>query len=65
LTSTILGALPKHIDDVKKVVLEEGLLVFDMSEGWAPLCEFVNVEIPREAFPHTNTRTSFSKYKPT
>ncbi len=54
----------KHINEVSKVVPEDNLLAFDVSEGWAPLCEFLNVEIPNEAFPHTNTKASFLKHKP-
>lgn len=54
----------KHIDDVSKVVPKENLLVFDVSEGWVPLCEFLNVEVPNGVFPHTNTRANFLKHKP-
>lgn len=54
----------KHISEVIKIVPRDNLLVFDISEGWAPLCEFLNVELPDTTFPHTNTRTSFFKHKP-
>jgi len=30
------------------------LLVFDVSEGWSPLCRFLGVPIPAERFPHWN-----------
>jgi hypothetical protein len=29
-------------------------LVFDVREGWAPLCEFLGVEAPDEPFPRLN-----------
>jgi hypothetical protein len=32
----------------------ERLLVFDVREGWAPLCDFLGVEIPDRPFPHLN-----------
>lgn len=31
------------------------LLVFDPTEGWEPLCRFLEVPIPQEAFPRVNT----------
>ena len=30
------------------------LLVFDVREGWAPLCDFLGVEVPDEPFPRLN-----------
>lgn len=30
------------------------LLVFKCTEGWGPLCEFLDVAVPDEAFPHKN-----------
>ena len=30
------------------------LLVYDVRDGWAPLCEFLKVEIPNEPFPREN-----------
>ena len=33
--------------------------MFDVKEGWAPLCEFLKVDVPDEAFPRTNSREDF------
>ncbi|CAK8677576.1 unnamed protein product [Clavelina lepadiformis] len=30
------------------------LLVYNVRQGWAPLCEFLGKEIPDESFPHEN-----------
>jgi hypothetical protein len=35
------------------------LLVFDVSEGWKPLCEFLNLPVPKEDFPHLNKKENF------
>ncbi|MEQ4725784.1 sulfotransferase [Nonomuraea sp. B19D2] len=33
----------------------ERLLVFDVREGWEPLCRFLGVDVPAgEPFPHLN-----------
>ncbi len=36
----------------------EQLLVFDVREGWAPLCRFLGVAIPDTPFPNVNDRAS-------
>jgi len=35
------------------------LLVWSLSQGWAPLCQFLEVPEPGEAFPHVNDRGDF------
>lgn len=39
---------------VKRVVPRERLLVFEVKEGWGPLCDFLGVKRPKEKFPHVN-----------
>ncbi len=39
---------------VRRRVPKERLLVFDVKEGWGPLCEFLGVEEPDKPFPHLN-----------
>lgn len=47
----------RHIDSVKAAVPNERLLVYNVKEGWAPLCEFLDVPIPNDKpFPHLNDR---------
>jgi hypothetical protein len=44
-----------HIEEVKSVVPEERLLVFEARQGWAPLCAFLNVPVPaNRPYPHKN-----------
>ncbi len=51
----------QHIEEVKKYVPPEQLLVYDVKEGWEPLCAFLGVEVPRDQpFPHLNDRFSFN-----
>jgi hypothetical protein len=39
---------------VKRRVPPERLLVYDVKEGWDPLCEFLGVPEPEEPFPRFN-----------
>ncbi len=43
-----------HNEEVRRRVPPERLLVYDVKEGWAPLCGFLGAEIPAEPFPHLN-----------
>ena len=47
--------MKKYFFQVKREIPAERLLVFDVSEGWAPLCQFLGVAVPEEEpFPRTN-----------
>jgi hypothetical protein len=51
----------QHIEDVKKYVPPERLLIYNAKEGWEPLCAFLGVEVPKDKpFPHLNDRDSFT-----
>jgi hypothetical protein len=47
----------QHNEDVKNTVPPERLLVFNVEEGWAPLCKFLGVDTPDQPFPHENVGT--------
>ena len=42
------------VADVKESVSKEKLLIFNVKEGWKPLCDFLDVPIPDQPFPHAN-----------
>lgn len=44
----------RHNEEVRRRVPPGRLLVFDVREGWEPLCDFLGVEVPDEPFPHLN-----------
>ncbi|XP_076823417.1 uncharacterized protein LOC143469560 [Clavelina lepadiformis] len=44
----------RHNDYILKNAPKDKLLVFSVKQGWAPLCDFLGVEIPSEPFPHEN-----------
>ena len=37
---------------IERRVSAEKLLVYEVKEGWGPLCAFLGVEVPYEPFPH-------------
>jgi hypothetical protein len=45
-----------HIESMKALVPADRLLLFDVRDGWEPLCEFLEVELPSRPFPHSNQR---------
>lgn len=55
-----LGNLERHFENhiaaVCATVPSERLLVFDVRDGWAPMCEFLDVPVPTAPFPHANER---------
>ncbi|MCY1079359.1 sulfotransferase family protein [Archangium lansingense] len=52
----------RHIEDVKKHVPAERLLVYEVKEGWEPLCRFLGVEVPKDKpFPRLNDTADFQK----
>jgi len=49
-----IGVFNRHIEDVKAMCPPERLLVFNVADGWEPLCEFLDVPVPDRPFPHLN-----------
>lgn len=54
------GVSTRHIETVRGTIPEDRLLVFDVREGWEPLCAFLGVQIPDTPFPRTNTIVEFN-----
>ena len=44
----------RHNAEVQLSVPADKLLVYDVKQGWGPLCDFLGVEEPDEPFPHAN-----------
>ena len=49
-----VAAFERHIDHVRATCASERLLVFDVAEGWEPLCAFLDVPVPEHPFPYLN-----------
>jgi hypothetical protein len=53
-----ISVFEAHIEEVKRTIPPENLLICDVSEGWEPLCAFLDVPVPPGDFPHANNRKS-------
>jgi hypothetical protein len=53
------NAFAAHNEAVKATIPADRLLVYEVKEGWKPLCEFLEVPVPDEPFPRTNHREEF------
>ena len=51
----------KHEEEVKRHVKAENLLIYNVKEGWKPLCDFLNKPIPQIVFPRENERNEFNR----
>jgi hypothetical protein len=49
----------EHNAEVVAAVETRRLLVYDVADGWEPLCLFLAVPIPESEFPKVNPRTEF------
>ena len=56
-----IAAYNRHVEEVKRSVPAPQLLVFDVKEGWEPLCRFLGKPVPATPFPHTNEANEFKK----
>lgn len=50
-----------HNQEVARNVDPGNLLVYDVKQGWGPLCAFLGVDAPPEDFPHANDTESMRK----
>ncbi|MEO3808987.1 sulfotransferase family protein [Sphaerisporangium sp. B11E5] len=57
----LIRAFNDHIDEVREAIPAERLLVYEVSEGWEPLCRFLGVPVPQEPFPRLNDRENFGQ----
>ncbi len=53
------GLYYAHRNHIVGLVPAEQLLLFDVREGWEPLCEFLQCEVPKGNFPRENAAREF------
>ena len=49
----------RHTEAVVAAIPADRLLVYEVSQGWEPLCAFLGVPVPAAPFPLNNTRADF------
>ena len=56
-----IGVYEAWTDHVRATVPADRLLVFDVAEGWEPLCRFLGVPVPDRPFPRVNDRAEMMR----
>jgi Sulfotransferase domain len=52
----------RHNADVRRAIAPERLLVYQVSQGWAPLCAFLGVDVPDAPMPKVNSTDDFRQH---
>ena len=52
-------AMERFNDEVQQTVPADRLLVWSVSDGWEPLCNFLDLPVPDTPFPHLNDSGEF------
>lgn len=55
----LADAIVRYQDQVQRNIPEDRLLVWNVTEGWEPLCAFLGVDVPNATFPHLNDSKMF------
>jgi len=50
-----------YVNEVKTYVPADRLLVWEVKEGWAPLCKFLDLPVPDSPFPRVNDSEMFDR----
>ncbi|KAI5459586.1 hypothetical protein BGZ63DRAFT_360352 [Mariannaea sp. PMI_226] len=54
-----ITSMKKHYEKVRSLVPPERLLEYHVSDGWEPLCEFLDKPVPAAEPPYINSSTTF------
>lgn len=57
--ATVIDTFERHNSDVRSTFGAERLLVYNLEDGWRPLCDFLGLAIPAVPFPHLNRRSEW------
>jgi hypothetical protein len=60
-SSAMAEAAERWNQEVIDTVPSERLLVWNPKDGWEPLCELLDVDVPSEPLPHANDTETFRK----
>jgi hypothetical protein len=48
-----------HNEEVKRAIPADRLLVYEIGSGWDPLCEFLELPVPKTDYPSVNSTDDF------
>lgn len=55
----VMDYFKKRDEEILKTVPKERLIIYNVKDGWEPLCKFLNVPVPSNPFPKSNTTEEF------
>ena len=55
----VIAAYERHNEAVKRTIPPDRLLVYEVAQGWEPLCRFLELPVPEEPFPQANSTDEF------
>ena len=55
----LIDVFNRHNEAVQREIAPERLLIYELSQGWDPLCRFLDVDAPDEPMPKANTTEEF------
>ena len=58
----VIAVYKAHNAKVRQTIPPERLLVYHVSDGWQPLCDFLGVPVPEGATPKVNSREEFGAH---
>jgi hypothetical protein len=56
---TAVADFQGHIEEARSYIPSHRLLVYEVKQGWKPLCDFLKVRVPDEPFPRLNDSEAF------
>ena len=56
----LISVYKAHNAKVRETIPPERLLVYHVSDGWGPLCDFLGVPEPEGGTPRVNSRDEFA-----
>lgn len=57
----VIAVYKRHNAEVRERIPGERLLVYEVAQGWGPLCAFLGVDVPDAAMPKVNSSGEFRR----
>jgi len=55
-----LSLVNAYLDEINAIIPADKMLIYEISEGWQPLCDFLELRVPEIEFPYKNKREDFN-----
>ena len=57
----VIDVFKRHNAEVRRRIAPARLLVYEVAQGWEPLCKFLGVPVPSTPMPKENSKEEFGK----